>query len=77
MTMKNKYEDINLSNDTSNIKLCGAEQRGKEPLPLELSITNCPINCKDCKVVYSNKPTGFRIVCRCNCHFAADNRREN
>lgn len=35
---------------------------------LELSIAKCPITCNKCKTVYSNKPTGIRIVCRCLCH---------
>ncbi len=66
--MKNEKELVKLKNDIIDIKLCDVVQRKKESSPLELSITKCPINCVNCKTVYSNKTTGFRIVCKCNCH---------
>ncbi len=66
--MKNKKELDILKNDVIDIKLCDVGQRKKESLPLEISITKCPITCVECKTVYSNITTGFRIVCKCNCH---------
>lgn len=66
--MKNRKELVILNNDSTDIKLCEIGQRNKGPNSLELSITKCPITCVDCKAVYSNITTGFRIVCRCNCH---------
>lgn len=35
---------------------------------LEFSIIRCPIDCNNCKIIYSNKPTGIRIFCKGNCH---------
>ncbi len=31
-------------------------------------IANCPITCKECKKVYTNRETGFKIQCECLCH---------
>jgi len=33
-----------------------------------IKVTNCPIACEDCKRIYTNKETGFEIVCECSCH---------
>ena len=33
-----------------------------------IKIANCPLGCDDCKVIYTNKETGFKIICGCNCH---------
>lgn len=33
-----------------------------------IKITNCPIRCKECKKIYTNKETGFKILCECPCH---------
>lgn len=33
-----------------------------------IKIMNCPITCKECKRIYTNKETGFKIVCECSCH---------
>ncbi len=66
--MKNKNELNILKKEVLNSKHCDEEQRKKEIFPLELSITKCPLECDNCKTVYSNKLTGFRIICKCNCH---------
>lgn len=62
-----------INNNKHDIKLYEAENRSiKSPSGLELSIAKCPLHCNNCKTVYSNKLTGIRIVCRCNCHFTCD-----
>lgn len=33
-----------------------------------IKITNCPILCKECKKIYTNKDTGLKIICECSCH---------
>lgn len=72
--MDNGKEFYIVKEDKQDIKLYEDKLNSNTILCLELSITKCPINCDVCKAIYSNKPTGFRIVCRCNCHSAAENK---
>lgn len=57
-------------NDKHEIKLYENNVSISDPpsTVLELSIAKCPISCNNCKTVYSNKLTGIKIVCNCQCH---------
>lgn len=37
-------------------------------LSLNISTSKCPLGCGNCKTVYTNEETGFRIICKCYCH---------
>ena len=74
--MEKEKELYSTKDDTVDIKLYEENKSIKNSSILELSITKCPINCNYCKMVYSNKSTGIRIVCKCNCHFVT-NRKTN
>ncbi len=67
--MGKEKEFPNLINEKDEIKLYEEESRHiKSPSVLDLSVTQCPIACNNCKTVYSNKSTGFKITCYCKCH---------
>ncbi|MDN5845165.1 MAG: hypothetical protein L0H53_02695 [Candidatus Nitrosocosmicus sp.] len=59
-----------LIDDKPELKLYEENKSIRNLLPeiLELSIAKCPISCNNCKVVYSNKSTGIKIICYCSCH---------
>ena len=75
--MKNGKELYIVKKDKQDIKLYADKSNINTISGLELSITKCPIACNSCKIIYSNKSTGFRIVCRCNCHIQAENMGED
>ncbi len=67
--MKNEKEYSIIIKDKQEIKLYEEESRHiKSPSVLNLSVTQCPTACNDCKTIYSNKSTGIKIVCKCSCH---------
>ncbi len=70
----NKEKDFPIVNNNKHeIKLYEAENRSiNSPLGLELSIAKCPLDCNNCKTVYSNKLTGLIIRCWSSCHFAVN-----
>ena len=54
--------------DEHKIKLFEESQKITTPLASEFVIFKCPLNCDNCKTIYSNKLTGIKIVCKCSCH---------
>jgi len=66
-----------INNNKQEIKLYEFKSQSiKHSSILELSITKCPITCHNCKIVYSNKLTGIKIVCKCPCHLEATDHEE-
>jgi hypothetical protein len=67
--MENEKELNILNSEEQEIKPFEGK-KGSYPveLGLELLTNVCPLSCKSCKTVYSNKVTGMRIVCKCSCH---------
>ncbi len=68
--MNKNIEVYNNNSNNQGIKLY-EENKSIDNLSaseLELSITKCPVSCDSCKTVYSNKTTGIKILCKCNCH---------
>lgn len=66
--MENKKELYINNISKQEIKLYEENRSVTTPLAPELLIAKCPLSCDNCKTIYSNKPTGIKIVCKCNCH---------
>ncbi len=63
-------------NNEHKIKLFEENQKITTPLAPEFVIFKCPLNCDNCKTIYSNKLTGIKIVCKCSCHVNTVSRKD-